>query len=52
MTNKPFWKRRLEICYDCQWLEGKGALMTCNKCGWFLQAKTRAWLMHCPLNKW
>ncbi len=52
MTKKPFWERRLEICYDCKWIEGEGVGITCNRCGCFLHAKTRAWMLHCPLKKW
>jgi len=52
MTKKPFWERRLEICYDCKWVRGKGVKLACYRCGCFLQAKTRVWIMHCPIKKW
>ena len=49
---KPFWERRLETCYECKWVRGEGMTLSCKMCGCFLQAKTRAWMMHCPLKKW
>jgi len=52
MTQKPFWERRLEVCYDCKWVRGKGIMLKCSRCGCFLQAKTRAWMMRCPIKKW
>lgn len=52
MTKQPFWKERMDICNNCDRAQGRGALMRCKSCGCFLEAKTKVFFMHCPLEKW
>lgn len=42
------YRRRLEICKDCEWLE-KG---TCLKCGCYPEFRAAYKALRCPAKKW